>query len=307
VTRSETSNIEFPTFETATSGKWILAGEHTGLRGGRALVFPLRGSVMRFRWQSDHEPLTVEFKGTRGHELNLVFFGLLEEALKQVGRTRNDVAGHLLIESDLRLGAGLGASAALCVGAARFLKAIGLASDIEIGSFARKLENLFHGESSGVDIAVADQGRPLVFTRSHGFEPLNLGWQPRWTISYSGKRGVTAECVKKVKDLWTQNPRKGQAIDDRMSQAVELAFKALEKKDPAVGLPELAESVDLARSCFADWGLIDTPVARHMSRLTEMGALAVKPTGSGGGGYVLAVWGPSGPPRDQSDLELIPV
>ena len=46
----------------------------------------------------------------------------------------------------------------------------------------------------------------------------------------------------------------------------------------------------MAKDCFEQWGLIDSSVQAEMDRLSAQGALAVKPTGSGGGGYLLSLW-----------------
>ena len=59
---------------------------------------------------------------------------------------------------------------------------------------------------------------------------------------------------------------------------------------PEEGLPALAKSMGLAAECFEQWGLSDGAPGEHIQWLKEHGALAVKPTGSGGGGYVLSLW-----------------
>ena len=49
-------------------------------------------------------------------------------------------------------------------------------------------------------------------------------------------------------------------------------------------------SILLARDCFESWGLCDGAMGTHIKDLEEKGAVAVKPTGSGGGGYALSLW-----------------
>ena len=71
-----------------------------------------------------------------------------------------------------------------------------------------------------------------------------------------------------------------------MHHCVLVAQSALKEKN----IEQLAESINNAADCFTQWGLISTPLKQHMLRLREMGAIAVKPTGSGGGGYVLSLW-----------------
>ena len=49
-------------------------------------------------------------------------------------------------------------------------------------------------------------------------------------------------------------------------------------------------AIKKSHNCFEQWGLVNEDVKRHQEILIEAGALAVKLTGSGGGGYVLSLW-----------------
>lgn len=73
---------------------------------------------------------------------------------------------------------------------ARWFHSLKLIREIEMYEFARTLENLFHGESSGVDIAVALSGEGIRFTRATDVTASNrqvvdLQWKPTWYVSYS--------------------------------------------------------------------------------------------------------------------------
>lgn len=276
-------------YTTQTYGKWILAGEHAVLRGSPALVLPLKSHTMQFKYEQSDGDLRLSLKGQRGDELNLIIWGLIENALQRLGRQRHELTGELQIENNLALGTGLGASAALCVGVTQVFAAKGWVDQRRVYEFARDLEGLFHGQSSGVDIAVALEGAPLRFMRGGERTPLVMNWSPVMYLSYSGKRGVTSECVSKVMKLFEQSPHRAEKIDNQMREAVQLAELAL-KADAANGFDQLARAIDQARDCFHQWGLCDGALEQHMTSLTEAGAYAVKPTGSGGGGYVLSLW-----------------
>lgn len=277
-------------FQTETYGKWILAGEHAVLRGVPALVLPLKQFSMKFDYQNKNiSSFDVKLGGTRGEELNLILWGLLEHALKKVNRTREELIGVLKIESNLPLGAGLGASAALCVGFGQLFAHLGWIEENRIYEFSRELEGLFHGESSGVDIAIALDGVGLRFMRGGERTPLKLNWQPQLYLSYSGKRGMTSDCVKKVTELNVRNPGFGEKVDQQMRESVDIAERALQTNSQH-GFQLLAQSLDLARDCFYQWELCDGALDQHMRELSQAGAYAVKPTGSGGGGYVLSLW-----------------
>lgn len=277
-------------FEICTSGKWILAGEHAVLRGSPSLVFPLKGRGMRFQWEPGAQDLLVQFQGECGKEIELLFWGVLEKALSKKQIDRSKILGRLRIESSLPVGGGLGASAALCVGLTKWLMKLGYVSESEILDFARDLENLFHGESSGVDVAVSAYNCPLKFYRGKTPTQFVPKWKPNLYLSYSGERGVTSECVQKVKSLFETNPVRAKALDDQMAQAVALAERALQEPQ-GKGLELLIQSLKLGQECFQEWGLVDkAALGSHVQRLVRAGALAVKVTGSGQGGYVLSLW-----------------
>ncbi|NUN07502.1 MAG: hypothetical protein HUU57_17290 [Bdellovibrio sp.] len=276
-------------FSCKSFGKWILAGEHAVLRGVPALVFPIQSRNLELSYQKGSNPLELRLVGDHGKDLQLLVWGVLEKACEIKKISRADLTGHLVLESSIPVGAGMGASATLCVALTRWLGFLGYVEEAEYYEFARNLENLFHGESSGVDIAVALTGQGLYFTRAGERKPLKASWHPQWYISYSGKRGVTVEAVNKVKDLLLKNPTLGEQIDAQMAKAVEIAEHAL-KFDAQQGLPLLAEAIELAGQCFEQWGLNEGAPAEHIQWLRGNGALAVKPTGSGGGGYVLSLW-----------------
>jgi mevalonate kinase len=291
--------------ETNVYGKWILAGEHAVLRGSPALVFPVLAKSLRLRYQATDELLAVEFAGEHGAELRLLFWGVIEKALEMTGHQRQEATGHFMIESSIPVGAGLGASAALCVGVGRWFQWKGWVGESELPEFCRQLENLFHGESSGVDIAVALSGQGLHFERNGARRSVEPLWTPRWFISYSGKRGVTSECVEKVKALWKTDETLGAKIDRDMIEAVHMAEKALMLPSSDDGFDLLAEAINKARTCFEHWGLAGGEMGQHLQWLFNQGAYAVKPTGSGDGGYALSLWRKA--PPESAMQTLIPI
>lgn len=290
-------------FECESFGKWILAGEHAVLRGADALVFPIAGKTFRLRYRPTNEPLKATFLGPSGAEYRLLFWGVLENALTHLGQQRDHLSGEFEIHSNLPLGAGLGASAALCVAVARWCEAQAFPVQPTLYDFARTLENFFHGESSGVDIAVALSGVPLIFRRGQPFEDFSVQWKPHLYLSYSGRRGMTADCVAKVKALIERDSVRGGQLDSLMKESVATAKQALTQPSSSAAFSELRKSLSLAEECFRAWGLINSELHSHMEVLKDAGASAVKPTGSGEGGFVLSLW-PSAAPQ-LKDGELI--
>ncbi|MBA4696822.1 MAG: mevalonate kinase [Legionella sp.] len=277
-------------FETQTHGKWILAGEHAVLRGHPALVFPLKGKTLALSYQQSERELTVQSEGTTGDVMEKLFWHLLGHVREVLGHALSMqivFTGYVRLFSDIPVGRGMGASAALSVAMARWLSFQGYLTE-PIASFAKTLENLFHGQSSGLDIVGVAAQEGYIFKAGHA-QRLQQRWSPQWVLSFSGEDGMTAHCIEQVKNIWLKNPTHAEAIDQSMRKSVLVATQALSEDKPEA-LEYLARAVEEAANCFKAWGLVNESLAQHMIVLKKRGALATKPTGSGGGGYVLSLW-----------------
>lgn len=290
-------------FHTQAFGKWILAGEHVVLRGSRALAFPLKACGLELRHSANDRRLRIHTTGLQNEILHACTQRALQRALELLDIGRSAMNGVLHIVNRLPCGAGLGASAALCVALARWFEGIGLVSPGAIQEFARQLENLFHGESSGLDIAVTLRERPVIFSPNSGAAEFKPAWIPGLFLSDSGARSVTRECVDKVKALLRQSPAEGESIDADMRKAVDQCAESLRENRHGASA-SLADAINLAGRCFRRWGLIEQRLADHMEDLMLAGASATKPTGAGIGGYVLSLW--SNPPPTLLRDRLIP-
>ncbi len=269
--------------------KWILAGEHTVLRGGSALVFPFKKYFIEFNYTPSEEPLSVIV--SPGQEsLEIFFWGIVEKALHLIKKKRSDLQGALQINSEIPIGGGLGSSAAISVALMDWFSHLGWVLKSDVFSLSRDIENIIHGESSGVDIvgAMSEEGKE--FYREGTVLPMEIHWQPRWALSDCQQKGMTVSCIRKVKNIIESTPELGLKIDNLMKASVELSKQALAQTDQETGLQLLARAIDKANDCFKQWGLVHGPLKYHMSELLKNGALAVKPTGSGDGGYVLSLW-----------------
>ncbi len=285
-----------PDFETTVYGKWILAGEHAVLRGHPAIIFPVKDRTLVFQYWHSKEEARAEFIGDYADELNFLFWTTMERAVEILDINHSDLVGRFRLNSNIPIGAGMGASAALCVAIGRWFVAQDLVTQENLLEFARQLENLFHNESSGADIAVAIAGSGIFFSRSGGLHPISPQWTPNWYLSFSDKVTTTSRCVKRVKNLWHNDQKLAEQIDNDMAQSVINAEQAL-TQSVKEGLPLLRHAIELGHSCFQRWGLAKGAINTHMKKLQKHGAMAVKPTGSGDGGFVLSLWDKK-PPKE---------
>ncbi len=293
----------FCDFTTTTHGKWVLVGEHAVLRGHAAIVYPLRERQLRLSYTRGNHPIKVEVSGEHGADMHRLFLYLMEHAAACLGQKSQSISGSFFLENNIPLGVGMGASAALSVALARwFATRDGWQNDQTV-MFARELEHLFHGKSSGLDIAGVAASTGILF-QNGGITPIEQNWQPNFALSSSGEVGLTAECIKRVNMLCRQDRTLALAVDEDMQSCVIQAVGALKHRTKDA-LITLSQAMNLASECFVAWGLVSDSLKNQMQILRDAGALAVKPTGSGLGGMIISLWADSIIPHIDNKLHLI--
>lgn len=312
-------------FQTHT--KCIIAGEHSVLRGGAAVVVPLKKYGIHSVFIPDKIPLCIRFKESSVFKrtsfesgkntsylseadkemFEILFSGVFDMALKELNLKQEQIKGVLEVESFIPLGVGLGGSASICSLVSLFFNYLEFIDKKDVLKFAKKLEAPFHGQSSGVDIAGALAHSPILFQTDCKDDikqtPIQFRWKPHLYLSDSLKKSVTEVAVNQVKQWQKKNESRAYELDIKMNSAVEMTVRALEGAHEVKNFDLLSQAIVSAAEVFCEWGLVPQFLQDHMSGLKGKGAVAVKPTGAGLGGGVLSLWEDVPP----CDLDLIPI
>ena len=275
-------------------GKWILSGEHTVLRGGKAVLFPLKSFYFEVSYkergavsQELSKGLCVHFSSSFQEEYHSQYIHVIKTALKLI--EKSSIKGQFGLDCTIPFSAGLGSSAAFCVSLAKVFCQLGWIQEKDILNLSLELEHEFHGKSSGADIQVVYHEKPIVFKNFNNVEILKPKWKPCFYLYDTGVRAKTQQCIQKVNEFIKHNPERAKELDQQMKQTAALCLQAL-NQDQKQGINLLKTAMDQALECFTKWGLCEGRVLESVRKLKEQGALAVKPTGSGGGGFLVSLW-----------------
>jgi len=278
-------------FEKKIFAKWVLAGEYSVLRSGKALVYPLNHYFIRFKYHKGRSVLAIKKTGDYQESLDFSVSPVLHKALKTLDKKREQLKGRLEISAHVPFGAGLGASSSLCIGLSYLFLHKKWIKKQELKQFATHLEDIFHKKSSGMDITVLIKKKAILYSKGKVLKALEpFKNKPQLFLSYSGGRASTSFGVTKVRKLFDKNWTLAESIDKQMCQAVTLSLQAIEAKKKEKTLSLLKEALDLGEDCFKQWELLSHDLKQHIQILKQEGAIATKPTGSGLGGYVISLW-----------------
>lgn len=251
-------------------GKLVLCGEHAVVYGHPAIVFAVDRST------------TVELKRRPGPTCIENLAG--DERVRQALRSALDPDGWgVIVRSDLPVGRGMGSSAALAVALvrARAHHDGELLDADETFRRALPVEQVFHGNPSGMDVAASVRGGLLRYRRGDPpmVEPIATphGWSV--VVLDSGETGETAQLVAGV-------AARRPAVDSALERIGALAPECERHLTDPVALGAL---LDANHALLREIG-VSTPRLDELVALARgAGAFGAKLSGAGGGGVVLAL------------------
>lgn len=290
-------------FKEVAHAKCILVGEHAVLRGSPGIVIPVKSKQLMLAYRPTNDPLNLVFNSMQHKDLAVFFTDIIKTCAQLLQKDFYDFRGEFFLQNNIPIASGLGFSSAFCVALTRWVLWNGWIESSDLFAFARRLEDFFHGKSSGIDIAGVLSNEMILYHKDRGTEKIPLAWQPHLYLFTSTTSSATKKCIDHVSDLQNNNRKLAKKIDQQMAESVDSAINALLLNEEK-GVTQLADALNKACHCFSQWGLITPPLRKSMAYLLSIGAIAVKPTGSGAGGYLISLW--ESPP-DETACEMIPV
>lgn len=267
-------------------GKLILAGEHFVVYGVRAVVAAVDRQLSISWEKGDEFELFFDEKISARDEEKIL------EAIFFVGRYFEGQdfkpQGRFYFKSNIYIGQGMGSSAALCVALVKLFEkktARGF-SKKEIFELAHETEHIFHGRSSGVDVAAALRGGFLEFNPGdlELIEPLSIA--PKMAlVLFSGQIGETKALVAQVKKFSQENPKIWQLILEEATDLMENISTSLQRQE----WRQVGSLLTKNHSLLQRIGVSTFDLDRLVDLALQAGAWGAKLTGAGGGGNVLAL------------------
>jgi len=210
-------------------------------------------------------------------------FFMLHEALKKQLPIQEV---KVELSSDLPVGAGLGASAAIA--SAWVMAAYDLTDqplDVKTHfDLIQISEQFFHEKPSGVDAMMTLSYDPIRYKKDQTPVPINVDLDGFLAVVYSNQKGLTVDAIQTIQSLMKQ--KSYQKMMSELGQNTELALSLIAKND-IHGLGKLmAKSHELLKAFNVSHESLDFLV----SHAHQFDALGAKLSGSGLGGVMIALF-----------------
>lgn len=273
----------------SATGKTIVCGEHFVLDGAAALAVALPGLRTRVALTTSEKPEIVSDQQLSETQMTATWL-MTKLALQTAGIT---ASMRVAVTSSIPIGRGLGSSAALavacCTAAANFRGEALTSQDLLQRCVA--VEDVVHGTSSGLDPATAMSAGGVVFRSGAVVREISVATggaltEARWVLADVGDAPSTGAVVAHAnRAKRALGLARMQSLIDIVDAASWLAARALQEDSVA----DLAQAMRRCAAALKDLEVTDDRMRRACAVGVSAGALAMKQTGAGLGGAVLAL------------------
>jgi len=275
-------------------GKAILFNEHFVVYGIPAIVSAVGAQTTASVEQksgsgyklNDERPETPGYKAEKLQQQQ----ESLEIMLKFMGIDTEHHHYDITLSGNLVAASGVGASAASCAAIARaFSQELGLNfSDEQVNVAAYEGEKGYHGTPSGIDNTAATYGGLIWYKREGSaqlMERMRIRKPVEIVMGNTGKVSDTKTIVAGVKDRKERQPERYERLFRDADHLVRNARKELE----AFNLENVGAYMNENHRLLQEIGVSSPELDALVKWARDAGALGAKLTGTGKGGYMVAL------------------
>ena len=284
---------------TANSpGKVILFGEHAVVYGYPAIAAPVSQVKAHARIETNHEyvPGTIHLNAPDvGIHGNINLLPQTNPIRILVGNLLNYFdypslpALTISIHSEIPIAAGMGSGAAISTALIKaFSNLLNQPLTLEeISSLAFEIEEIYHGNPSGIDNTVITYQRPVYFQRGQPFVPIKVSQPVKIIIADTGIKKETARVVAEVRSSWQADSNKFDGIFREIGEVVQQARNCLEN-----GFFEsLGLLMNRNQQMLCELGVSSPEIDCLVTTAIQCKALGAKLSGGGHGGNIIVLPG----------------
>ncbi|NJC27465.1 mevalonate kinase family protein [Neolewinella antarctica] len=258
--------------------KVLLFGEHTVLRGGRGLAVPY--GRLSLRWEESKPDETL-----------LRFGDYLKKEFSQELLDTNSLEDHLLedwrLTGNIPVGYGLGSSGAVCAAIFdRFATDKGRQlSGNELRHQLARMENYFHGDSSGTDPLICYLQQPMLLGQGVAPQAVQLpeDYGDYFFLVDTGRTRKASTLIRKFTEAYDGRPEFAAMVDNVWKPKADTAIDALLNNDRKALLKAFAEISEFQIKHLRTF--IPKPIRKQWSGSNYR----LKICGAGGGGMLLGM------------------
>ncbi len=283
----------------SASAKIILFGEHAVVHGRPALATPVSTLRVNVKVQPQSQingiiliadDIKQRYHITQDNIVELSSkigpIAMISQMLELL-EIDNIPSIRMSIQSSIPVASGLGSGAAVstAIGRAMFKYAARPIDDSALSNQVYHVEQLYHGNPSGIDNTVIVYEKPVFFRRDSPIQIFSFGQPVRMIIADTGIAAPTHKTVHDVGKLIETDPDTYQKILDKIALISNQARTALVNGNvKEVGIL-MIENHNLLRELTVSSAQLD----RMVNNAVTAGALGAKLSGGGRGGNMIAL------------------